>query len=130
MIKQQEKNLGADNQAIKAQKKLLQKLHPKQHSSQVSRNRPANKARSMPRPRTQERHKVQQTCNFASKQAQLSELQKMFLSTNESVTVNKKRNEPYAGVAFSDSNRLPTQNDTFQRVTKNVPVDETSSMNF
>lgn len=55
---------------------------------------------------------------------------KNVLSTNESVTVNKKRNEPYAGVAFSDSNRLPTQNDTFQRVTKNVPVDETSSMNF
>ena len=32
MIKQQEKNLAADNQAIKAQQQLLQNLHPKEHS--------------------------------------------------------------------------------------------------
>ena len=75
MIKKQEKNLAADNQAIKAQQQLLQNLHPKQHSFQASRNQAANKARPRPRPRTEKAHNAQQICNFASMQAQLSELQ-------------------------------------------------------
>ena len=50
MIKQQEKNLAADNQAIKAQQQLLQNLHPSKHSFQVSRNQAANRARPRPRP--------------------------------------------------------------------------------
>ena len=104
MIKQQEKNLAADNQAIKAQQQLLQNLYPKQQNSQGSRNQPANKARPRPRPRTHKMlQNVQQTCNFAYMQAQLSELQKMFCQLSESVNVNKNRVEPYTGVSFSDS---------------------------
>jgi len=38
MIKQQKKNLAADNQAIKAQQQLLENLYPKQHSFQASRS--------------------------------------------------------------------------------------------
>ena len=72
MIKQQEKNLAADNQAIKAQQQLLQNLHPSKHSFQASRNQAANRARPRPRPRTEKTHNTQQTCNFASMQAQLS----------------------------------------------------------
>ena len=87
--KQQEKNLAADNQAIKAQQQLLQNLYPKQHSFQASRNQAANKAR--PRPRTEKTHNTQQTYNFASMQAQLSELQKMFCKLSESVNVNENR---------------------------------------
>jgi len=103
MIKQQEKNLAADNQAIKAQQQLLENLYPKQHSFQASRNQPANKARPRPRPRTQKTHNVQQTCNFASMQAQFFELQKMFCQLSESMNVNRNRVEPYTGVSFSDS---------------------------
>ena len=103
MIKQQEKNLAADNQAIKAQQQLLQNLHPSKHSFQASRNQAANRARPRPRPRTEKTHNTQQTCNFASMQAQLSELQKMFCQLSESVNVNKNRVEPYTGVSSSDS---------------------------
>ena len=85
--KQQEKNLAADNQAIKAQQQLLQNLYPKQHSFQAS-----NKAR--PRPKTEKTHNTQQTYNFTSMQAQLSELQKMFCKLSESVNVNENRVEP------------------------------------
>ena len=70
--------LAADNQAIKAQQQLLQNLHPKEHSFHASRNQAAIKARPRPRPRTEKTHNSQQTCNFTSMQAQLSELQKMF----------------------------------------------------
>ena len=106
MIKQEEKKLAEDNQAIKAQQQLLQTLCPKQHSSRGSRYQPANKARPKPRPRTHKTpQNVKQTCNFefASMQAQLSELQKMFCQLSESVNVNKNRVEPYTGVSFSDS---------------------------
>ena len=103
MIKQQEKNLAADNQAIKAQQQLLQNLHPSKHSFQASRNQAANRARPRPRPRTEKTHNTQQTCNFASMQAQLFELQKMFCQLSESVNVNKNRVEPYTGVSSSDS---------------------------
>ena len=48
-------------------------------------------------------HNAQQTCNFASMQAQLSELQKMFCQLSESVNVNKNRVEPYTGVSSSNS---------------------------
>lgn len=90
MIKQQEKNLAADNQAIKDQQQLLQNLYPTdKHSSQISRFQTANKARPRPRPRPQKTHDVQQTCNFASMQAQLSELQKIFCQFNESVNAIK-----------------------------------------
>ena len=103
MIKQQEKNLAADNQAIKGQQQLVQNLYPKQHNFQASRNQAVIKARPRPRPRTEKTHNIQQTCNFASTQAQLSELQKMFCKLSESVSVNKNRVEPYTGVSFSDS---------------------------
>ena len=79
MIKNQEKNLAADNQATKAQQQLLQNLYPKEHSFQASRNQAAIKARPRPRPRTEKTHNSQQICNFASMQAQLSELQKNVL---------------------------------------------------
>ena len=69
----------------------------------VSRNQAANRARPRPRPRTEKTHNTQQTCNFASMQAQLSELQKMFCQLSESVNVNKNRVEPYTGVSSSDS---------------------------
>ena len=49
MIKQQENNLAAANQAIKAQQQLLQNLYLKQHSFQA-----ANKVE--PRPRTEKIH--------------------------------------------------------------------------
>ena len=62
-----------------------------------------NRARPRPRPRTQKTHVVQQTCNFAFMQAQLSELQNMSFQLSESVNVNKNRVEPYIGVSFSDS---------------------------
>ena len=39
-------------------------------------------------------HNTQQTYNFASMQAQLSELQKMFCKLSESLNVNKNRVEP------------------------------------
>ena len=95
MIKQQDKNLAADNQAIKDQQQLLQNLYPTdKHSSKVSRIGTTNKARPKPRPRPQKTHDVQQTCNFASMQAQLSELQKMFCQFSESVNANKNRVEP------------------------------------
>ena len=78
MMKQQDKILAADNQAIKAQQQLLQNLHLKEHSFHASRYQAAIKARPRPRPTTEKTHNSQQTCNFASMQAQLSELQKMF----------------------------------------------------
>ena len=80
------KKLAENNQAIKAQQQLLQTLCPKQHSSRSSRYQPANKARPKPRPRTHKTpQNVKQTCNFefASMQAQLSELQKMFCQLGE-----------------------------------------------
>jgi len=129
MIKQQEKNLAADDQSIKAQQQLLENLYPKQHSSQASRNHPANKARPRPTPRTLKTHNVQQTCNFASMQAQLSELQKMLRQLSESMNVNKNRVEPYTGVSFFDSKSthpkrcVPTSH-------KIAPSDETVSINF
>ena len=90
MNKQQEKNLAADNQAIKAQQQPLRNLCLKQQSSQGSRNQPANEGRLRPRPRTHKTpQNVQQTCNFTSMQAKLSELQKMFCQLSESVNVNK-----------------------------------------
>ena len=92
--KQQENNLAADNQAIKAPQQLLQNLYPKQHSFQASINQAANKARPRPRPKTEKTHNTQHTDNFASMQAQLSELQKMFCKVSEPVNVNKNRVEP------------------------------------
>ena len=59
MIKQQEKNLAAGNQAIKAQQQLLQNLHPKEHSFQASRNQAAIKARPRPRLRTEKAYNSQ-----------------------------------------------------------------------
>ena len=103
MNKQQEKNLAADNQAIKAQQQPLRNLCLKQQSSQGSRNQPANEGRLRPRPRTHKRpQNVQQTCNFTSMQAKLSEVQKMFCQLSESVNVNKNIVRPYTGVSFSD----------------------------
>ena len=46
--------------------------------------------------------KVQQTCNLASMQAQLSELQKMFCKDSEAVNVSKQVLQ-YTGVSFLDS---------------------------
>ena len=46
--------------------------------------------------------KVQQTCNLASMQAQLSELQKMFCKDSEAVNVSKQVQQ-YTGVSFLDS---------------------------
>lgn len=70
------KNLAADNQAIKDQLQLLQNLYPTdKYGSQVSRFQTANKVRPRPRPRPLKKRDVQQTCNFTSMQAQLSELQ-------------------------------------------------------
>ena len=46
--------------------------------------------------------KVQQTCNLASMQAQLSELQKMFCKDSEAVNVNKQVQQ-CTGVSFLDS---------------------------
>lgn len=104
MIKQQDKNLAAYNQAIKDQQQLLQNLYPTdKHSSQVSRIQTANKARPKPRPRPQKTYDVRQTYNFASVQAQLSELQKMFCQFSESVNENENRVDPYICVSFSDS---------------------------
>ena len=57
--------LAADNQAIEAQQQLLQNLYQKRHSPKDSRT---NKVR--PRSRTQKAHDVQQTCDFASMEAQ------------------------------------------------------------
>ena len=53
--------------------------------------------------------KVQQNCNFASMQAQLSELQKMFCQMSETMNVNKSRVEQYSMVCFTDS-RGPKRN--------------------
>lgn len=113
VIKQQDKNLAADNQAIKDQQQLLQNQYPTdKHSSKVSRIRTTNKARPKPRPRPQKTHDVQQTCNFASMQAQLSELQKMFCQFSESVNANKNRVEPYICVSSSDSKQyIPTNHE-------------------
>ena len=97
------KRIAADNQAIKARQQLLQNLHPNKHSFQASRIQATNRARPRPRPRTEKTHNTQQTCNFASVQAQLPELQKMFCQLSESVNVNKNRVEPYTGVSSSDS---------------------------
>ena len=104
MIKEQEKNLAADNQAIQAQQQRLQNLCPNQPSSQAARNRA--KPRMRPKPHVK---KVQQTCNLASMQAQLSELQKMFCKMSETMSVNKDRVEQYSMVCFSDS-RGPKRN--------------------
>ena len=103
MIKQQEKNLAAGNQAIEAQQQLLQNLHPKEHSFKASRNQAAIKARPRSRRRTEKAYNSQHTCDFASMQVQLSVLQKMFCKLRESLNVNKDRIEPYIGVSFSDS---------------------------
>ena len=46
--------------------------------------------------------KVQQTCNLASMQAQLSELQKMFCKDSEAVNVSKQVQQ-HTGVSFLDS---------------------------
>ena len=46
--------------------------------------------------------KVQQTCNLASMQAQLSQLQKMFCKDSEAVNVSKQVQQ-YTGVSFLDS---------------------------
>ena len=46
--------------------------------------------------------KVQQTCNLASMQAQLSELQKMFCKDSEAVNVSKQVLQ-HTGVSFLDS---------------------------
>ena len=46
--------------------------------------------------------KVQQTCNLASMQARLSELQKMFCKDSEAVNVSKQVQQ-YTGVSFLDS---------------------------
>ena len=46
--------------------------------------------------------KVQQTCNLASMQAQLSELQKMFYKDSEAVNVSKQVQQ-HTGVSFLDS---------------------------
>ena len=57
-----------------------------------------------PRSRTQKTapKKVQQTCNLASMQAQLSELQKMFCKDSEAVNENKQVQQ-CTGVSFLDS---------------------------
>ena len=54
-------------------------------------------------PRTEKTHYFQPTCNFASVQAQLSELQKMFCQLSEPVNVNKSKVEPYTGLSSSGS---------------------------
>ena len=79
MIKQQEKNLAADNEAIQAQQQLLRDLYRDQQSSQTTRHHAANRARPRPRSLKNTPKKVQQTCDLASIQAQLSELKKIFL---------------------------------------------------
>ena len=49
--------------------------------------------------RTEKTHNAQQTCIFASIQAQLSELQKVLCQLSESVNnVSKNRVEPHTGV--------------------------------
>ena len=80
MIKEQEKNLAADNQAIQAQQQHLQNLYPDQpkQSSSLQATRDRARPRMRPKPQHKNTKKVQQTCKFASMQAQLSELQKMF----------------------------------------------------
>ena len=103
MVKQQEKNLAADNEAIQAQQQLLRDLHPDQQSSQPTRHRAANRARPSPRPLKNTTKKVQQTCDLASMQDQLSELKRMFCKISETVNVNKSRVEHYTGVSFPDS---------------------------
>ena len=130
MIKQQEKNFAADNQAIKAQQQLLQNLYPKKHSFQASRNQAANKARPRARPKTEKTPNTQQTCNFASMQAQLSELQKMFCKLSESVNVNKNRVEPYTGMSSSDSKLTNPKRYAQTCHKKKAPADETASMNY
>ena len=101
--KQQEKNLAADNEAIQAQQQLLRDLYPDQQSSQPTRHRAANSARPRPRPLENTPKKVQQTCDLASMQAQLSELKKMFCKRSETVNVNKSGVEHYTSVFFPDS---------------------------
>ena len=59
MIKQQEKNLAADNEAIQAQQQLLKDLCPDQQSSQATRHHAANRARPRPRPPKNAPKKVQ-----------------------------------------------------------------------
>lgn len=115
MIKQQEKNSAADNQAIKVQQQLPQNLCPKQHSFQASRNQTANKARPRPRPRTEKAHNAQQNCNFTSMQAQLYELQKM--------STKRISGCKYTSVSSSDS-KLTNPN----IISK--PTDETASINY
>ena len=92
MIKQQEKNLDAHNQAIEAQQQLPQSLNPKQHSTKAT-----NKARPRPRPRTQKMHHVQQTCKFASMQAQGS------ITTQSQ---KRKQRRKFTHEPFSASNLL------------------------
>ena len=93
MIKEQEKNLAADNQAIQAQQQHLQNLYPDQPKQSSSLQAAKNRARPRMRPKPQHKNtkKVQQTCNFASMQAQLSELQKMFCQMSETMNVKEKR---------------------------------------
>ena len=120
MIKEQEKNLAADNQAIQAQQQRLQNLCPNQPSSQAARNRAKPRMRAKPHI-----NKVQQTCNLASMQAQLSELQKMFCKMSENMNVNKDRVEQYSMVCFPDS-KGPKRN-TIKGNKKRALIDETAS---
>ena len=99
IIKEQEKNLAADNQAMLAQQRQLENLFPDQQSSQTnSHDHAASRARPRPRPKAPKT--VLQTCNLASMQVQLSELQEMFCKISKVVNVNKERVETYTGVSF------------------------------
>ncbi|CAH3180868.1 unnamed protein product, partial [Porites lobata] len=89
-IKQQKKNLHvhvtANNEAIQAQQQLLQDLYPHLSAEFLGNQKLCCQQKGLEsKGHEKNNHKVQQICNLASMQAQLSELQKMFCKDSEAV---------------------------------------------
>jgi len=99
MIRQQEKNLAVDNQAIEALQQQQQSMFPDSTQSHSSSTAVSRAARPKQRPNQQKKNSQP---NVGLMQRQINELQKL-LSVFKNEAVNKSRVEPYTVVSFSDS---------------------------
>jgi len=101
MIRRQEKNLAADNQATEALQQQQQSLFPDSAQSHSSSTAVSRAARPKQRPNQQKKNSQP---NIALMRRQINELQKLLsVFKNEFEAVNKSRVEHYTVMFFSDS---------------------------
>ena len=63
---------------------------------------------------------VQQKCQLAAMEAQLSKLQKMFCKISDAMNLSKEKADRYAGGSFFSDSKGPTRNISKSHIDKNT----------